>query len=173
MQRAWTMLGYDDNIEDHPVAEATAPVGARMLAKPAPLFAKIEEVQVNDLEKVLDMRVDEANAAATKKTSTVAIEEFAKIEIRIAKVVSAEPIKGSKKLYKLIVDLGGEKRQVVSGIAQFYTPDELVGKDVAMIANLAPAKIFGVESRGMILAAGDEASLLVPDRPVRPGTPVR
>jgi methionyl-tRNA synthetase len=173
MQRAWTMLGYDDRIADHPVAEATAPVGARTLAKPAPLFAKIEEVQVNDLEKVLDMRVDEANAAATKKTSTVAIEEFAKIEIRIAKVVSAEPIKGSKKLYKLIVDLGGEKRQVVSGIAQFYTPDELVGKDVAMIANLAPAKIFGVESRGMILAAGDEASLLVPDRPVKPGTPVR
>ncbi|MCE5339232.1 MAG: methionine--tRNA ligase [Methanomicrobiaceae archaeon] len=173
MQRAWTMLGYDDRIADHPVAEATAPVGARTLAKPAPLFAKIEEAQVNDLEKVLNARVDAANAAAQKKTSTVSIEEFAKVEIRIAKVVSAESIKGSKKLYKLIVDLGGEKRQVVSGIAQFYTPDELVGKDVALVANLAPAKIFGVESRGMILAAGDEASLLVPDRPVRPGTPVR
>ena len=82
-------------------------------------------------------------------------------------------IHDDKKLYKLIVDLGGEKRQVVSGIAQFYKPEELVGKDVALIANLAPAKIFGVESRGMILAAGDEASLLVPLRPVRPGTPVR
>jgi methionyl-tRNA synthetase len=173
MQRAWTMLGYGDDIAAHPIAEATAPVGARALAKPAPLFAKIEEARVNDLEKVLNMRVDEANAAATKKMSTVAIEEFAKIDIRIAKVVSAEPIKGSKKLYKLIVDLGGEKRQVVSGIAQFYAPDELVGKDVALVANLAPAKIFGVESRGMILAAGDEASLLVPDRPVKPGTPVR
>ena len=173
MQRAWTMLGYGDDIAAHPIAEATAPVGARALAKPAPLFAKIEEARVNDLEKVLNMRVDAANAAATKKMSTVAIEEFAKIDIRIAKVVSAEPIKGSKKLYKLIVDLGGEKRQVVSGIAQFYAPDELVGKDVALVANLAPAKIFGVESRGMILAAGDEASLLVPDRPVKPGTPVR
>ncbi len=173
MQRAWTMLGYDDNVADHPIAEATAPVGARALAKPAPLFAKIEEAQVNDLEKVLNARVDAANAAAKKKTSTVSIEEFGKLEIRIAKVVSAEPIKGSKKLYKLIVDLGGEKRQVVSGIAPFYAPDELAGKDVAMIVNLAPAKIFGVESRGMILAAGDEASLLVPLRPVRPGTPVR
>ncbi|MDD3933330.1 MAG: methionine--tRNA ligase [Methanoculleus sp.] len=173
MQRAWTMLGYDDDIAVHPIAEATAPVGVRMLAKPAPLFAKIEEARVNDLEKVLNMRVDAANAAATKKMSTVAIEEFAKIDIRIVKVVSAEPIKGSKKLYKLIVDLGGEKRQVVSGIAQFYAPDELVGKDVALVANLAPAKIFGVESRGMILAAGDEASLLVPDRPVKPGAPVR
>lgn len=62
---------------------------------------------------------------------------------------------------------------MVSGIAQFYSPDELVGKDVALIANLAPAKIFGVESRGMILAASDEASLLVPLCPVRPGTKVR
>ena len=173
MQRAWTMLGYDDNVADHPIAEATAPVGARALAKPAPLFAKIEEAQVNDLEKVLNKRVDAANAAAAKKTSTVSIEEFGKLEIRVARVVSAEPIKGSKKLYKLVVDLGGEKRQVVSGIAQFYSPGELVGKDVAMIVNLAPATIFGVESRGMILAAGDEASLLVPLRPVRPGTPVR
>ncbi|HPK81830.1 MAG TPA: methionine--tRNA ligase [Methanoculleus sp.] len=173
MQRAWTMLGYGDDIAAHPIAEATAPVGARALPKPSPLFAKIEEAQVNDLEKVLNKRVDAANAAAAKKTSTVSIEEFGKLEIRVARVVSAEPIKGSKKLYKLVVDLGGEKRQVVSGIAQFYSPGELVGKDVAMIVNLAPATIFGVESRGMILAAGDEASLLVPLRPVRPGTPVR
>jgi len=173
MQRAWAMLGYGDDIAAHPIAEATAPVGARALPKPSPLFAKIEEAQVNDLEKVLNKRVDAANAAAAKKTSTVSIEEFGKLEIRVARVVSAEPIKGSKKLYKLVVDLGGEKRQVVSGIAQFYSPGELVGKDVAMIVNLAPATIFGVESRGMILAAGDEASLLVPLRPVRPGTPVR
>ena len=173
MQRAWTMLGYGDDIAAHPIAEATAPVGARALPKPSPLFAKIEEAQVNDLEKVLNKRVDAANAANAKKTNTVSIEEFGKLEIRVARVVSAEPIKGSKKLYKLAVDLGGEKRQVVSGIAQFYSPGELVGKDVAMIVNLAPATIFGVESRGMILAAGDEASLLVPLRPVRPGTPVR
>ena len=173
MQQAWTMLGYDDDITDHPIAEATTPVGARVLAKPAPLFTKIEKDQVKDLEATLNMRVEEAEKAARKGPKTISIEEFANLDIRIAKVVSAEPIKGSKKLYKLIVDLGGEKRQVVSGIAQFYTPDELVGKDVALIANLAPAKIFGVESRGMILAAGDEASLLVPLRPVEPGTKVR
>jgi methionyl-tRNA synthetase len=173
MQQAWTMLGYDDAIADHSIAEATAPVGARPLAKPAPLFAKIEKDQVNHLEKVLNMRVEKAEKAAGKPINTVSIEEFANLDIRIATIVSAEKIKGSKKLYRLIVDLGGEKRQVVSGIAPFYTPDELVGKDVAMIANLAPAKIFGVESRGMILAAGDEASLLVPLRPVSPGTRVR
>ncbi len=173
MQRAWTMLGYEDKIADHSIAEATTPVGARALAKPSPLFAKIEKEQIAALEAILNERVEKAKEAAKPKTPTVSIDEFAKLDIRVGQIVSAEPIKGSKKLYKLIVDLGSEKRQVVSGIAQFYSPEELVGKDVAMIANLAPAKIFGVESRGMILAAGDEASLLVPLRPVSPGTKVR
>ncbi|WP_243668519.1 methionine--tRNA ligase subunit beta [Methanoculleus chikugoensis] len=170
MQRAWTMLGYEDDIADHPIAEATEPVRARALEKPTTLFTKVEKDQVAALEATLNLRVERAKEAAAPKMPTVSIDEFATLDIRIAKVVSAEPIKGSKKLYKLVVDLGSEKRQVVSGIAQFYAPDELVGKDVALIANLAPAKIFGVESRGgMILAAGDEASLLVPLRPVRPG----
>jgi len=173
MQRAWTMLGYEDEVADHPIAEATVPIGARPLPKPAPLFTKIEKEQVAALEATLNAQVEKAKAAAEPKMPTVSIDEFGNLDIRIAKVVSAEPIKGSKKLYKLVVDLGSEKRQVVSGIAQFYAPDELVGRDVALIANLAPAKIFGVESRGMILAAGDEASLLVPLRPVKPGTKVR
>ncbi len=173
MQRAWTMLGYGDDVADHPISEAVRPIGARALAKPVPLFTKIEKDQVKELEATLDVRVEEAERAARKQESTVSIEEFASLDIRIARVVSAESIKGSKKLYRLIVDLGDEKRQVVSGIAEFYAPDELVGKDVALVANLAPARIFGVESEGMILAAGDEASLLVPLRPVEPGTRVR
>ena len=173
MQRAWTMLGYDDDLAAHPIAEATAPIGARALGKPVPLFKKIEKEQVEALEKVLEARVAKASEAAGAKAPTVSIDEFSKLDIRIARVVAAEPIDGSKKLYKLILDVGGEKRQVVSGIAQFYTPKDLVGREVAVVVNLAPAKIFGVESRGMILAAGDEASLLVPLRPVSPGTKVR
>ena len=173
MQRAWTMLGYDDDLAAHPIAEATAPIGARALGKPVPLFKKIEKEQVEALEKVLEARVAKAREAAGAKAPTVSIDEFSKLDIRIARVVAAEPIDGSKKLYKLILDVGGEKRQVVSGIAQFYTPKDLVGREVAVVVNLAPAKIFGVESRGMILAAGDEASLLVPLRPVSPGTKVR
>lgn len=173
MQRAWTMLGYGDDLAAHPIAEATAPIGARALGKPVPLFKKIEKEQVEALEKVLEARVAKAREAAGAKAPTVSIDEFSKLDIRIARVVAAEPIDGSKKLYKLILDVGGEKRQVVSGIAQFYTPKDLVGREVAVVVNLAPAKIFGVESRGMILAAGDEASLLVPLRPVSPGTKVR
>jgi methionyl-tRNA synthetase len=174
MQRAWEMLGNTDAARSHAVREGAEPLGARQLPKPAPLFVKIEDDRVAALEALLKQRVDLAKKAEEKKAArTVPIDRFAELEIRIARVTAAEPIKGSKKLYKLTVDLGGEQRQVVSGIAQFYTPEELVGKDVAMIANLEPAKIFGVESQGMILAAGDEASLLVPLRPVPPGTAVR
>jgi methionyl-tRNA synthetase (EC 6.1.1.10) len=140
MQRAWTMLGYDDDLAAHPIAEATAPIGARALGKPVPLFKKIEKEQVEALEKVMEARVAKAGEAAGAKAPTVSIDEFSKLDIRIARVVAAEPIDGSKKLYKLILDVGGEKRQVVSGIAQFYTPEDLVGREVAVVVNLAPDK---------------------------------
>jgi len=171
-QQAWVMLGHEDSIETHPINEAEEPIAARPLPKPVPLFAKMEEETVAALDKVLQGRVEEAKMREQAK-KTVPFETFSSLDIRIGSIRSAEAIKGSKKLLKLIVDVGGEKRQVVSGIAQFYKPDELVGKDVAIVVNLEPAKIFGVESRGMILAAGDESSLLVPARQVLPGTKVR
>jgi methionyl-tRNA synthetase len=73
----------------------------------------------------------------------------------------------------LQVDIGNEKRQIVAGMQQFYKPEELVGRDVIVVTNLAPVKIFGIESNGMILAAGDSASLLVPLKPVDPGSRIR
>ncbi len=78
------------------------------------------------------------------------------IELRSAKVVECEKVEKSKKLLKLKLDLGYETRQVVSGIASCYTPDDLIGKKVIVVANLAPAKLCGVESQGMILASGEE-----------------
>jgi methionyl-tRNA synthetase len=103
----------------------------------------------------------------------VTIEEFAKMDIRVGQVIEAEPVKKSNKLLKLQVDIGTEKRQIVAGMAPFYDPGELVGKQVIVVVNLAPAKIFGIESNGMILAAGDEASLLVPLKSVKPGEKIR
>ncbi|MDD1684343.1 MAG: methionine--tRNA ligase subunit beta, partial [Methanoregula sp.] len=103
----------------------------------------------------------------------VTFEEFQKLDIRTGKVLSAEPVPKSNKLLKLMVDIGSETRQIVAGMQQFYKPGEMVGKDVVVVTNLAPAKIFGIESNGMVLAAGDAASLLVPLRPVEPGTKVR
>ncbi len=84
----------------------------------------------------------------------VSIEEFARLDIRVGKVVRAERIPGSKKLLRLEVDLGeAEPRQLVAGLAGFYEPEELVGLNVVVLANLRPKRFMGVESRGMLLAA--------------------
>lgn len=104
----------------------------------------------------------------------VTYEEFAKLDIRIAKVTAAEAIEGADKLLKLTLDVGelGE-RVVASGIKEWYSPTELVGKTVVYLANLQPRQLRGVESQGMIIAAGgDEAVLLMPERLVTPGTVV-
>lgn len=96
----------------------------------------------------------------------IGIDDFAKAELRVAQVIAAEPVKKADKLLKLQLDLGYEQRQVVSGIAKFYTPEELVGRKVICIVNLKPVKLRGELSQGMILAAskGDQLTIAtVPD----------
>ena len=88
--------------------------------------------------------------------AVIGIDDFMKVELRTAQVISCEPVKKAKKLLCLQIDLGYEKRQVVSGIAKWYKPEDLVGKKLIVVANLAPAKLCGVESQGMILASGEE-----------------
>ena len=78
------------------------------------------------------------------------------VELRSAQVIACEKVKRAKKLLKLELDLGYEKRQVVSGIAAFYAPEDLIGKKIIVVANLKPAKLCGIESNGMILASGEE-----------------
>jgi methionyl-tRNA synthetase len=171
-QRCWEQLGHSGRIADHPVSEATIPVMEATLAPPVPLFSKMDDDKVKELDALLQKRVAEANKK-TEKIPVVTFEEFQKLDIRTGKVLSAEPVPKSNKLLKLMVDIGSETRQIVAGMQQFYGPEELVGKDVVVVANLAPVKIFGVESNGMILAAGDTASLLVPLKPVEPGSKIR
>jgi methionyl-tRNA synthetase len=103
------------------------------------------------------------------------ISEFAKVELRAARITAAEKVEGSKKLVKLQVDLGGESRQVVAGIADSYAPEALVGKTVVLVANLKPAKLMGVESNGMVLAGSidGKAVLCSFDAEVAPGTKVK
>jgi len=105
----------------------------------------------------------------------ISIDDFKKVELKVAKVLSAEPIEGSDKLLKLQIDLGSEQRQILSGIAKFYKPEELVGRQIVIVANLEPRQMMGLESNGMILAAGDGEliSLLAPDKELPPGTSIR
>lgn len=106
----------------------------------------------------------------------ISFDEFQKIDLRVAEILTAEAIEGSDKLLKLEVDLGSEQRQLVAGISQHYSPDELPGKKILMVANMEPAEIFGVKSNGMILAASeddDEMSLTTVEKDISNGSRVK
>jgi methionyl-tRNA synthetase len=114
-------------------------------------------------------------AAATEVTTPrIKIDEFGKVELRVAEVLAAEPLPKSKKLLKLTLSLGQEQRTVVAGIAEHYAPAELVGKKVVIVANLEAAKLMGVESNGMVLAAsaGGQLAVLTLERDLPPGAKV-
>jgi methionyl-tRNA synthetase len=105
----------------------------------------------------------------------ITIDDFTKLDIRVGKVLTAERMEKSNKLLKLTVDTGVDQRTVLSGIAQHYSPEEMVGKQVTLIANLAPRKMMGIESQGMILMAEDadgKLRLVQPNEVVQPGSTV-
>ena len=131
------------------------------------LFARIdEEKKLAELEAELEAKRAAAEAAAKaaekpEGCALIGIEDFMGVELRSAQVVSCERVPKAKKLLKLELDLGYEKRQVVSGIAKFYEPEQLIGKKVIVVANLKPATLCGIESHGMILASGEETVRVV------------
>ena len=105
----------------------------------------------------------------------ISFDDFKKLEIRIGRILSAEKVKETDKLLKLEIDLGTEKRQLVAGIAEFYEPSHLIGRELPVLVNLEPRKIREIESKGMILAidVNGRPVLLNPDREVPPGSIVR
>ncbi|EHK2407262.1 methionine--tRNA ligase [Clostridium perfringens] len=134
------------------------------------IFPRIDvEEKLAELEALKSAPVKPANEELVKNPikEEITIDDFDKIDLRVVKVLECEPVKKAKKLLKLKVDLGGEERQVISGIAQYYKPEELVGKYVVLVANLKPVKLRGELSQGMILAAApsDDSELLL----VNPG----
>ncbi|NYZ75376.1 methionine--tRNA ligase subunit beta [Candidatus Micrarchaeota archaeon] len=106
----------------------------------------------------------------------ISFEEFAKLDLRVATVLSAEKVEGADKLLKLRIKIGGEERTLAAGIAKYYSPEELAGKKIVVVANLQPRKLRGIESQGMLLAAvsEDESSvvLLSPEKDIEDGTKV-
>jgi methionyl-tRNA synthetase len=128
----------------------------------------------------VETRTPEPSAPAPAVSATtdtrLSIDEFLKVELRTAKVLGAERVPNSRKLIKLDVDAGAERRTIVAGIAEAYEPDSLIGKSIVIVANLKPAKLMGIESNGMLLAAstdGGKPMLLQIDGEAAPGTRVR
>ena len=120
-----------------------------------PLFGRIDEkAKLEELIAKMEAKKVEAEAKE-KESNLITIEELDKVELKVAQILTAERVEGANKLYKLTVDLGKEQRTVVSGLVPYYTEQELIGKKVVLVSNLKPAKLRGIESNGMLLAAGD------------------
>jgi methionyl-tRNA synthetase len=178
-QKIWEQLGHTDRLADEsfndlPFPEKKQPV---RIGKPEGVFPRADKKEI--LERIETMENEIRNpgsaqpvagdagspagaaaagasagaAAAPAVAAKIGIEDFAKVELRVGVVKSAERIQGADKLLKLMVDIGDEVRQVLAGIALSYAPEDLVGRKVVIVANLAPRKMRGLESNGMLLAA--------------------
>ena len=152
--------------------------------KSQPIFPRIDvKKQLDEISQMMMKRHEEnkkAQQAQNKaveepKFEQITVDDFAKVELRVGKVLTCEKIEKSKKLLKLTVDLGYEKRTVVSGIAEFYSPEDMLGKKIVLVANLKPAKLCGVESQGMILCSDDGEKVIVvsPDENAQVGSRIR
>jgi methionyl-tRNA synthetase len=120
-------------------------------------------------------RIEEVNVAEEKaKEDLISFSEFQKLKLRVANIDVAERVKGADRLLRLQISLGDEQRQIVAGIAEYYEPDALVGRQIVVVANLEPATIRGVESQGMLLAASDDhgLALVTPDSEIGDGAEV-
>ncbi|MDA9169031.1 methionine--tRNA ligase [Crocinitomicaceae bacterium] len=144
-------------------------------AKPSILFQKIEDTMVEkEIEKLNASKTNVPQFEPQKEEAS--FDDFTKMDIRVGTILEAEKIKKADKLLKLLVDTGLDKRTIVSGIAKYYTTQEVIGKKVTVLLNLAPRKIRGVESQGMILMAENdkgELSFVVPEKEFHPGADIR
>jgi len=132
------------------------------------LFPRVQKAQIN---VTLTADVKGTGMGQDEPQGVVTFEEFGKVEMKVAKVTAAEKVAGADKLLKLQIDLGGEMRQIVAGVAQFYAPEDLLGKTLIVVTNLKPAKIRGIDSNGMLLAAqaAGKLVLLSTDKDIDPG----
>ncbi len=185
--RMWRMLDLPGSVEDQSWDEAGAVhvEAGKPLGKVEILFQKIPdeviEEEVAKLRKIAEQMEAESKETVSEFVpqavqETISYDDFAKIDLRVAKVLEAERVPKTDKLLRLEIDLGTEKRQIVAGMAEFYKPEEMVGKLVIVVANLAPRKLRGLESKGMLLAAEDDQgnlALLTVEKDMPPGAKIR
>lgn len=182
-EKVWAMLNLTGSATDgvwNEAGLAILPEG-HALGTSQILFTKIEDATIEQELGMLGVSPAPATDAAAVKTYAplkpqITYDDFAKVDLRTAKVLQAEAVPKSKKLLKLQIDLGFEQRQIVAGIAEKVTPEQLIGRTIIVVANLAPAKLMGVESNGMLLATaadGENFALLTASKDVEPGTGIK
>jgi len=179
-RKLWRMLNlaapFEKQIWDD-AGTTNVPAGHR-LGTAEILFEKIDDSVIEpEIEKLKSMTAKPTEQQEEPKMSEkISYEQFQKIELRIARVVAAEKVAKADKLLKMQIDLGDEKRQIVAGIAQHYQPEEMIGKQIVVVSNLEPAKIRGIDSDGMLLAAveeGGKLSIIIPEKEMANGTRIR
>ena len=165
MAELLAVLGADKaNIKGIADLKEFKSVAGLTMKEASPLFPRIivEEEDTKKPEPKAEKKVKAEKVQEKKEeipAGVVTIDEFFKTQLKTAKVLTAEKVEGADKLLKLSIEVGSETRQLVAGVAQFYTPEEIVGKTIVIVANLKPAKIRGIESQGMLLAAKDGGNL--------------
>lgn len=162
--KIWSQLGVAGDFSEVQLSEiktwGNLPVGTTV-HKPEQIFPRIEPEETKVESPAKPVKQQEAAVKTAAETSEITIDEFSKMDLRAVKVLAAEKVKKADKLLMLTVDLGNEQRTIISGIAKHYEPEQLIGKTVVMVVNLKPAKIRGVVSHGMVLAASQEEMLKV------------
>jgi methionyl-tRNA synthetase len=189
-ERTLNMLGVDPRPDSWVRLTRGTLAPGTTLGETLQLFPRIEH-SVEELRQMADAPQSQPPAPGTQPPppatpspepraaspdDRISIDDFMRVELRVAKVLQAERVPKSTRLLKLMVDVGSEQRTIVAGIAESYEPDALIGRTVAIVFNLKPAKLMGVESNGMVLAAspeGGKATLVSFDEPPAPGTRVR
>lgn len=182
MPKAWAQIGATENLITYENAAKFGVLPANVTVhKGDALFPRIDtDKEIDELNTLIKAQMEKATAAQQPKTEVpgvaqIAFDDFSKVELRVAEITDCEPIKRAKKLLKLQVNDGDGSRQIVSGIAPWYKPEDLIGKKVVIVANLKPAKLCGEMSNGMLLAGDvgdhDVQVLFVDDMPA--GTQIR
>ncbi len=167
-----------DMIEWEDIGDNVIPAG-HVINKPNLLFEKIEDETIQaQVDKLLETKkTNEMEAIiATPSKENIKFDDFMKMDIRVGNIIEAEKVKKTKKLMKLTVDTGIDQRTVVSGIAEYYTPEEVIGKQVSILINLEPKQLKGIESQGMILMAENADGSLAfvsPDKNIKSGSEIR
>ena len=154
-EKIFKMLDADRTLWEH-CGEENLPSGHK-LNKPEILFSKIEDDIIDQQMQRLGKPV---GATQKDKDQIISIDDFNKVQLKVAQVIGAEKVDKSEKLLKLIVSLGDEERQIIAGISKSYNPDEILNKKVVIVANLQPAKLMGLDSQGMLLAVEDDKGKL-------------